>query len=221
VHGLNDAWPEHVSGFEGEAHESIFGLALDSRPHDSSLFRAVGSGAGNVNERHARVQARQSLPNRDGDIVSDALVLRLGHSGRGHSQTEEARVEAAQVTLDIVIVQQIRADDFPQLRVSHSGSRASDGLNNLYVWVKQAFPEDALADHARRSEELNVHHRVTTADLRREPTGWQDRASGCDWRAPGSKGSCALQPLCRCGDFLRPAEVSSRPLPADGIAQGL
>lgn len=56
----NYSGAKHV-GVEREAQQGILGLAHDPRPHDTPLFRGFGSGAGDVDEDHARVDAAKRL----------------------------------------------------------------------------------------------------------------------------------------------------------------
>src|SRR5215831_17286127 len=49
IHRLDEAGAEHV-GTERQTEERIFSAAFDAGPHDATLLRAVGAGAGNVDE---------------------------------------------------------------------------------------------------------------------------------------------------------------------------
>jgi hypothetical protein len=47
--------------------------------------------------------------------------------------------------------------DMTQLRVTYTGRGSPDGLHPLHIGVQQAFAQDALADHASRPEQNDVH----------------------------------------------------------------
>ena len=140
-----------------KAQERVFSFTFYSCPRTSAFLRTVGSCPRNVNERHAGVQAAQTLGRGDRDSISQALVFSFGHPGRGHAETEEAGVEPAKIRLDLPILKQIRVDNLPELGVLHPGRRTSYGLDSLDLGIQQALPKDTLADHARGSEDQNVH----------------------------------------------------------------
>jgi hypothetical protein len=83
--------------------------------------------------------------------------LLFGHAGGGNAQTEKAGIEALQFRFNAGIVKQVWLNNFVKLRMLYSGSRPSNRLDRLNVRIEQAFPKDALADHARTSEDQYPH----------------------------------------------------------------
>ena len=107
--GLDRAGPEHVSRLERQTPQRVLGAALHARPHQRAALGAVGADARHIDERHLRIQSRQHFGSCQREVVGDARVLRFAHAGRRNAETEEARVEAAEVGLDRAVVHQIRA----------------------------------------------------------------------------------------------------------------
>ena len=64
---------------ERESQHRVFGLSFDARPHDPAVFGAVGTLAGDVDERHRRVQTAERFSGGQRDSVGDPLVVGLRH----------------------------------------------------------------------------------------------------------------------------------------------
>jgi hypothetical protein len=47
--------------------------------------------------------------------------------------------------------------DFAQPLVPLTGRVPSHGQDGFHIWIKQAFSQDALPDHAGRPEKKDVH----------------------------------------------------------------
>jgi len=90
------------------------------------------------------------------------VVLALADADGRHTQTEEARVESAELRLDIREVEKILMDDFAQLRMADLDWTPRDRDHTLDTRIVETFEEHSAANHARRAEDDDVHERVGT-----------------------------------------------------------
>ena len=70
---------------------------------------------------------------------------------------EEAGVEAGELGFDAGVVEEIGVDEFAEFGVLLVGWGAHDGEDLRDVGVEEALAQNALADHARCSEENYLH----------------------------------------------------------------
>ena len=121
------------------------------------MLRAVGAHPRNIDEGHVWIEARQHPRRREGETISDALVLFLGYADRGHAQTEEARVEAGELVFDGREVKEIVVQKFAELGVLLAGGAASDGDHAFDIGIEQALAQNALTDHPGCAKEKKLH----------------------------------------------------------------
>ena len=84
-------------------------------------------------------------------------VFRFVHAGGGDAEREETGVEAGELGLDAGVVEEIRVDEFAEFGLLLVGWGANDGEDLVHVGVEEAFAQDALANHSRRSKENYFH----------------------------------------------------------------
>ena len=108
---LYESGPEHIGRFEGEFEDVVFCFAFDASPHAAVALGAVGSGSGDVDERHGWVELCERGRGGEGKVVGDAGVLGLGHAGGGDADAEEAGVEAGEIGLDGGVVEEIAVNE--------------------------------------------------------------------------------------------------------------
>src|SRR6267378_3862177 len=126
---LDSGWAEHVGRFEGEAWEGVFGLAFDAGPHGAALFRAVGSGAGNVDEGHGGIEAGKSLGHGHGHVIRRAGIVFFGHArGRG-AGAEKASIVTGEIKFDRGVVEKVFVDKFREFCVLLSGGAEEDDVH--------------------------------------------------------------------------------------------
>src|SRR5262249_36508848 len=84
-------------------------------------------------------------------------VALLRHPDRRDAETEEARIEAAELALHAGEVRHVGQHQLAELGTHAAGGGASHGEHAPDTGVEQAFPQHALPDHASGAEEENVH----------------------------------------------------------------
>src|SRR5262249_40072321 len=126
--------------------------------------RAIGSGAGNVDEGHLGIQAAQGLRGGQRDVVGHPAIVLLRHSSGGDTEAEKAGVEGGELWLDGLIIGEIAVNDFAEFWTLGAAWGAANGLHDAHVGIGQALAENALADHSRCAEDEDVHYRLALRD---------------------------------------------------------
>jgi probable blue pigment (indigoidine) exporter len=131
------------------------GTSLDPGPHQPAVD--VRARAGDVDEGRLRVELGEDARRGHREFVRDTRVGGLVHADRGDTEAVEAGVAGGQVVANRREVGEVVDPYLVQLRVGDAGRRAGRDEHLLDVRCEQTLAQDALADHAGRAEDGDLH----------------------------------------------------------------
>ena len=163
VHRLDVSRPKQVHRAKGKREQRVFRTALNSRPHGAALLRAVCALAGDVDERHRRIDAHEHARRCHGRIESHPRVGGLRHASGAHAEAEEAGVEAGQSIGNRLEVPEV-VD--PQLSDLCVGATERPSHNCEYlgdIGRQQTLPQHTLPHHAACAKQDHSHRLSSSA----------------------------------------------------------
>lgn len=159
MHRKDGADAKHVGGFEWQTEDGVFGLTFDAGPHGAAFFGAVGTGAGDINKSHLRIDSGERVCDSYGQIEIDGTVAGFLLAGGGGSERKEAEVVAGHLILAGGDVVEVGNDERLKFRVVLCKRGTTDGEDNFNGGVGEALAKDALADHSGCAEKGDFHWR--------------------------------------------------------------
>jgi probable blue pigment (indigoidine) exporter len=165
---LDEPRPEGVA--VGQQLDDLpLGAPLDPRPHLPAV--GVGAGTGDVDKGRPRVESGEGAGRHHRVVVGDPGVGRLVHADGGNPKAVETGVGAGQLLPDGRDIGEIRKRHLAQLGVRDAGRRADHGDDLIDVRRQQTLAQHALADHAGRTEDHDLHDMLSSVGRRPAITG--------------------------------------------------